>query len=74
MKIGRQIADSLAGVPMLAGTVRALQLAMRSLRSRRRVLGGGGRRAVVPRDWLPSDPGLLHVIAVSHEATRSGAP
>ena len=74
MKIGRQIADSLAGVPMLAGTVRSLQVAMRGRRSRRRALGGGGRRAVVPRDWLPSDPGLLHVIAVSHEATRSGAP
>lgn len=74
MKIGRQIADSIAGLPMLAGPVRSLQLALRSGRSHRRTLWGGGRQAVVPRDWLPSDPGLLHVIAVSHEATRSGAP
>jgi glycosyltransferase involved in cell wall biosynthesis len=74
VKIGRQIADSIAGLPMLAGPVRSLQLALRSGRSHRRTLWGGGRQAVVPRDWLPSDPGLLHVIAVSHEATRSGAP
>lgn len=74
MKFGRQIADSLAGVPMLAGSVRSLQIALRSRRSRRRITAEGGRRAPLPADWLPSDPDLLHVIAVSHEATRSGAP
>jgi len=66
VKFGRQIADSLAGVPMFAGPVRSLQIALRSRRSR--------RRARLPADWMPSDPNLLHVVAVSHEASRSGAP
>lgn len=74
MKFGRQVADSLAGVPMLAAPVRSLQIALRSRRSRRKTPVGGGRQAGVPPAWLPSDPDLLHVIVVSHEATRSGAP
>ena len=59
---------------MLAGPVRSLQIALRSHRSRRRGLGARNWQARVPRQWLPSDPDLLHVVAICHEATRSGAP
>ena len=74
MKAGRQIADSLAGLPLFAGPVRSLQTALRRRRSRRQTAVGRGPQAALPAHWLPSDPHLLHVIAVSHEASRSGAP
>lgn len=74
VKVGRQITDSLAGLPLFAGPVRSLQTALRSRRSRGQTAGGIGPQAALPAHWLPSDPHLLHVIAVSHEASRSGAP
>ena len=74
MKLGRRICDSLAAVPGLARPVQRLQFALRSRRSRRKAAADGQSRAALPPQWLPSDPALLHVIAVSHEASRSGAP
>ncbi len=72
MKIGRNIAESLARVPTLSGPVRTVQIALRSRRSRPHDIVPR-RRSVLPSDWF-ADPSLLHVVAVSHEATRSGAP
>ena len=74
MKFGRKVADSLARLPGLARGVRRVQMALRSHRSRRQTAAVGGPPAALPAHWLPSDPHLLHVIAVSHEASRSGAP
>lgn len=73
MKIGRNIADSLARVPSLSGPVRTVQTALRTHRKRPRETPVK-RRAVLPPDWFSADGDLLHVVAVSHEATRSGAP
>lgn len=73
MKIGRNIADSLALVPSFTGPVRNVQTALRLHRKRPRV-ASVTHRPSLPPEWVPSDPGLLHVVVVSHEATRSGAP
>lgn len=74
VKIGRLVVDSLVRVPLLAGPSRAVQSALRRRRCRRRAAAVGQQPSTVPPAWLPSDPDLLHVIAISHEATRSGAP
>lgn len=74
MKFGRSIADSLARVPPLARAVRRLQFALRSRRCRSRSSGSGGPQVDIPTGWLPTDPDLLHVVVIGHEASRSGAP
>lgn len=70
MKVGRKLAEFAGSIPGLSGLAKTVQLALR--RQRARVRKGLGH-PTIPASWVPrgSRP---HVILVSHEATRSGAP